>query len=77
MDELRTLLKSLKLAPREVVSTKSPAYKNMGLDQRTVSDDELLTLMVQEPRLIRRPLVVVHGKPIIGFDRDALNTQLK
>jgi arsenate reductase (glutaredoxin) len=63
--------------PHDVVATKSPAYKRMGLDKRTVSDDELLALMVQEPRLLRRPLVVVDGKPVIGFDKEELMRVLK
>jgi arsenate reductase (glutaredoxin) len=77
IEELRALLQSLKLTPREVVATKSPSYKKMGLDKRAVSDDELLTLMVQEPRLLRRPLVVVDGKPVIGFDKEELARVLK
>jgi len=70
-------LQALRLTPRDVVSTKSPAHKKMGLDQRTVSDDELLALMVEEPRLLRRPLVVVDGKPVIGFDKEELTRVLK
>jgi arsenate reductase (glutaredoxin) len=69
IEELRTLLKSLQLAAHEVVSTKSPAYKKLGLDRRTVTEDEMLALMVQESRLLRRPLSVVNGKPVIGFDK--------
>mgnify|MGYP001559631404 FL=1 len=77
VDELRALLKSLNLTARDVVSTKSPAYKKLGLDKREVSDDELLALMVQEPRLLRRPLVVVDGEPVIGLDKVRLNQLLK
>jgi arsenate reductase-like glutaredoxin family protein len=71
------LLQSLKLTPREVVATKSPSYKKMGLDKHAASDNELLALMVQEPRLLRRPLVVVDGKPVIGFDKEELARVLK
>ena len=49
----------------------------MGLDKRDTSDDELLALMVQEPRLLRRPLIVVNGKPVIGFDKEKLAEVLK
>ena len=77
LDELRALLKSLKLTPRDVVATKSPAYKKLGLDKRAVSDDELLALMTQEPRLLRRPLIVVDGEPVIGFDKAKLARVLK
>ncbi len=77
MDELRGLLKSLNLTAHDVVSSKSPAYKKLGLDRREVSDEELLTLMVQEPRLLRRPLIVIDGKPFVGFDREKLDERLK
>ncbi len=63
IDELRALLKSLKLNAHDVVSTKSPAYKKLGLDASKLSEDQLLALMVQEPRLLRRPLIVMDGKP--------------
>jgi arsenate reductase (glutaredoxin) len=70
-------LHSLNLSPQEVVSTKSPAYKKLGLDKRRVSDDELVALIVQEPRLLRRPLVIIDGNPVIGFDREKLNKAVK
>lgn len=75
--ELRALLKSLKLTARDVVSTKSPSYKKLGLDRRAVSEDELIALMAQEPRLIRRPLIVVDGQPVVGFDKAKLMEVLK
>jgi len=37
-----------------------------------MSADELLRAMVDEPTLIRRPLVVTDGAAITGFDRKAL-----
>jgi arsenate reductase-like glutaredoxin family protein len=49
VDDLRALLNSLKLTAHQVVSTKSPSYKLLGLDERGVLDEELLALMVQEP----------------------------
>ncbi len=75
--ELRALLKSLHLTPHDVLSVKSPAYKAMGLAGRELGAEELLALMVQEPRLIRRPLVVINGRPIVGFDREAIAAQIK
>lgn len=55
-----------------MVSTKSPAYKKMGLDEREMSDEELLALMVDEPRLLRRPLIVSEGKPYFFKPPDQL-----
>jgi arsenate reductase (glutaredoxin) len=74
---LRTLLKSLQLTAHEAASTKSPAYKKLGLDQHTVTEDALMALMVQEPRLLRRPLIVVNGRPVLGFDKLKLAEMFK
>jgi arsenate reductase len=74
---LRALLKSLRLTAHDVVSTKSPSYKKLGLDKRAASEDELIALMAQEPRLMRRPLIVVDGKPVVGFDKMKLKEVLK
>lgn len=67
--ELRALLKKWKLKPRDVFSFKSPSVKAMGLQIDTLTDDEMLALMIQEPRLLRRPLIMFEGKPIVGFDK--------
>ncbi|HET8672157.1 MAG TPA: ArsC/Spx/MgsR family protein, partial [Thermoleophilaceae bacterium] len=41
----------------EVLRKKEPVYKDLGLDQREVSDDELIALMAEHPQLLQRPIV--------------------
>jgi len=62
--------------PREYVNAKSPAFKAMGLKGKTLSADEALKLMAQEPNLIKRPLVIAGKTIIAGFDRDRLREAL-
>ena len=59
--------------PSELFSWKSPSFRTMGLDAERLSDTDLVRLMLQEPRLIRRPLVQVDDRLIIGADRHALD----
>jgi regulatory protein spx len=64
------------LAPggvRSLLSTRSAPYRVLGLDAKRVSDRELIALMAEEPRLLRRPLVVADRRLIIGFDRRAFD----
>ena len=61
---LRTLLGST--PAREAFAARSPTVKKLGLDLDALSDDELVALMVEEPRLIRRPIVVIDGQLIPG-----------
>jgi arsenate reductase-like glutaredoxin family protein len=77
VQELRGLLKSWKLTPRDVISTKSPSFREMGLDLDKLSNEQILKLMVQELRLVRRPLIVIEGKPVIGLDRERVKELLR
>ena len=68
--ELRALLGDTN--PADVFSWRSPSARKLGLDKDTVSPDELISLMVGEPRLIRRPLLQVEGRLIVGTDKKAM-----
>ena len=58
--------------PRDFLNPKSPAFKAMGLRGKTLTPAEAIKLMVQEPNLIKRPLVVKGKQLIAGFDREQL-----
>jgi arsenate reductase-like glutaredoxin family protein len=62
--------------PRDFLNPTSPAFKAMGLKGRKLTTAETLALMVKEPNLIKRPLVVVGGEIVAGFDRERLRTLL-
>lgn len=69
--ELKSVLVRGDMTPSELVSTRSKAYRAEGLDLRDPSDDELLDLMLDEPRLIRRPILVTDDDVHVGFNRDS------
>jgi len=50
-----------------VMSTKSPTYKARVLDASKLTKKQAIDLMLEEPNLIRRPLVLGKGKPILGY----------
>ena len=41
-------------------------YKDMGLDNPQLSDEQLITAMQEAPILIERPIVMANGKAAIG-----------
>lgn len=69
-DELRSLIDDTALT--ELFSWNSPSYKKLGLEREDLDDDHLISMMLEEPRLIRRPLTFVEGTLIIGSDENAL-----
>jgi arsenate reductase-like glutaredoxin family protein len=63
--------------PRDFLNPRSPAFKSMGLAGKTLSPEQAIALMVKEPNLIKRPIVVAGKEMIAGFDRDRLRAALK
>ena len=55
--KLVELLRKMGLTAHDLVRTKEPLYRTLGLADRAVSDDELIDLMVSHPDLIERPIV--------------------
>jgi arsenate reductase len=68
-DELKVLLKQLNLEPLQLVRTKEKIWIE-NFKGKTLSDDEIVKAMVENPILIERPIVVKDGKAIIGRDPD-------
>jgi arsenate reductase-like glutaredoxin family protein len=50
------------------VSTRSPVFKGRPLPQ---SKKEAIDLMMEQPNLIRRPILIRGSKVIFGFDKEA------
>jgi Spx/MgsR family transcriptional regulator len=67
-DELASILAAANLTPRDVLSKRARAYKELVGD-RELTDGQLLDLMIQEPTLLRRPLIISGQHVVIGFDR--------
>ena len=66
-EELREIIRLLGLSsPRELMRRKEKEYKELGLDDPSLSDDALIEAMVKHPRLIERPIVIANGKAAIG-----------
>ena len=73
-EELRALLRGQQVSV--VFSWNSPSFKKLGLDRDTLDDDRLIAMMLEEPRLIKRPLVLVDGSLVQGRDKAALSRAL-
>jgi arsenate reductase len=63
--------------PRDFLNPRSPAFKAMGLAGRSLTAEQAIALIVKEPNLLKRPIVVAGKQMIAGFDRDRLRTALK
>lgn len=63
---LRGLLKKLGVGPRDLMRTKEPEYRELGLDDASLSEAALVSAMVAHPKLIERPVFVNGERAVIG-----------
>lgn len=73
-DELRSLSAEVGIAA--IFARRSPSLKKMGLDPDDLSEDRMLELMLEEPRLVRRPLIKLGDQLIIGSSVKAIESAL-
>ncbi len=59
VDKLRELIQKLNLSARDVLRKDEPAARD--LDLNTITEEDLIQLMVNNPDLMQRP-IVVHGQ---------------
>ena len=71
VDELRALIGARPVS--DFFSWRSPSFRKLGVSRDELDDDRMLQLMVDEPRLIRRPLIRADdGSLIVGTDKRAM-----
>lgn len=64
-EELANLLEQLGMAPIELVRTEEKIWKE-NYKEIDLSDDELIRVMTEHPKLIQRPIVVKDHKAVVG-----------
>ena len=63
--ELRDVLARLGLRPRDVLRTRDPAVKALGLTGDE-PDDRLIAAMARHPTLLQRPIGVAGDRAVVG-----------
>lgn len=66
VQELDGILTILGLQPDELIRKKEAVYQELGLAERTLSREEAIEIMIDNPKLIERPIVVTEDRAIIG-----------
>lgn len=62
---LQALIEKLKIAPIELVRTNEPIWK-AEFKGKNLTDNDIINAMVENPKLIQRPIVVWNQKAVIA-----------
>ena len=65
-EQLNQILSLLDLQPRELMRKGEQAYADNHLDDETLSRETLINIMIENPILIERPIVIANNRAKIG-----------
>ena len=65
-DELNNIVDMLDIKPRELLRKSEEEYETYNLDDNKLEDEEIIKIIIENPILIQRPLVIANNSAIIG-----------
>ncbi|MEI8046131.1 MAG: arsenate reductase (glutaredoxin) [Bacteroidota bacterium] len=74
-EQLKDLLMKLNMRPEEIVRTQEDEFKEK-LKGKTFTDEEWITILLENPKLIQRPIVVKNHKAVLGQPVDEIDRLL-
>ena len=72
IEELTKIIKILNISPIELVRTKEEIWKENYKD-KTLSDEEIIKIMSENPKLIERPIVINENQGVIARPFSRIN----
>lgn len=73
---MRELIAKMKIAPRELLRTKEAVYRELNPENRKLTDDETIALIVAHPELLQRPIVERGERAVLGRPVERIKTLL-
>ncbi|MDP4162836.1 MAG: Spx/MgsR family RNA polymerase-binding regulatory protein [Bacillota bacterium] len=71
-DELLGILSLTTEGLDEILATRSQKFKHLGIDVNELSLSKVVKMLIEDPTLLRRPIITDGKKLIIGHNPDAL-----
>ena len=75
-EELKKVLKLLKITAKELLRTGEKVYKELDL-KNVDNEDKLITAMYENPKLIERPIIIIDNEAVIARPIENLELLLK
>jgi arsenate reductase (glutaredoxin) len=74
-EQLKDLLMKLNMRPLEIVRTQEDEFKEK-LKGKTFTEEEWITILLENPKLIQRPIVVNNHKAVLAHPVDEIDRLL-
>lgn len=67
-EELKYILSLTTEGIDEILATRSQTFKNLNLNIEEMTVNEVLELLIEKPKLLRRPILVDNKKLVISYN---------
>ncbi|KMM63329.1 regulatory protein MgsR [Bacillus glycinifermentans] len=76
-EELKHILSLTTEGFDEILATRSQAFKELNLNIEELTVSEVVDLLIEKPKLLRRPIIVNGEKLVVGYNPGELLKLLK
>ena len=64
--KLTELVRKMNISPRELLRKSEPVYRELGIATGEFTDAQLISLMVEHPDLMQRPIIERGERAVLG-----------
>ena len=72
LDEVKSILRMTEYGTEEIISTRSKTFQKLNVDIESLPMNELYTLIMENPGLLRRPIIMDEKRLQVGYNEDEI-----
>lgn len=76
VDEIKSILRLSEDGTNEIISTKSKTFQELDLIIESLSLTELYKLIIDHPKMLRRPIILDEKRLQVGYNEDEIRSFL-
>ncbi|KAA0549576.1 Spx/MgsR family RNA polymerase-binding regulatory protein [Bacillus sp. BGMRC 2118] len=77
LEELKQILSLTTEGIDEILATRSQSFKKLNIDVDELTVSEILSLLNEQPKLLRRPIITDGKRLVVGYNKSALQNMTK
>ncbi|MBO0961718.1 transcriptional regulator Spx [Neobacillus sp. MM2021_6] len=76
VDEIKSILRLTEEGTSEIISTNSKSFQALHVDFESLSLNELYTIIMEHPKMMRRPIILDEKRLQVGYNEDEIRSFL-
>jgi regulatory protein spx len=73
IDEIKSILRLTEEGTDEIISTTSKAFQEMNVDIESLPLNALYKLLIDNPKMLRRPIILDEKRLQVGYNEDEIS----